>query len=267
MQYFHRQTLLITMAKIKLNKRSKHIMKSDKKPILKSFSILLERLDPTLIRQYVKENNNITHNLDVHIHGDKMKIRNVCYTAINNSFNLRLKLSSDRLDVIEDISSNDDPDQNPLKNKPIRNLRQILNNISPSDVDIKANCMNAVSKKNVSYKMTEDAWRLCKNKHKRSAFEIKLNDVVMAKVKGYSAWPALVLEFTEKSRAKVQFFGAREYEKFGFVNLNEITRFSESDEVIRLLLKRASRDTVKFRTAVLEAETVCGVPRHLSIVS
>lgn len=42
------------------------------------------------------------------------------------------------------------------------------------------------------------AWRVCKREHKQNGHEIAVNDVVMAKVRTYSPWPAIVLEFVNK---------------------------------------------------------------------
>ncbi|XP_055308353.1 uncharacterized protein LOC129572412 [Sitodiplosis mosellana] len=258
------------MAKAKIAKRSKLILKSDKTSKLKSFSIILERLDPAKIKQYVRGNDDITHNLDIHIHRNEMRIHNVRSTAIDNSFNVHLKLSSEGLVVVQDISINDIEDRNPLEDKPTRNLRPKSNKaniIDDNSISKKKTCSKLVrSQSKTIYKMTEDAWRLCKNNHKRNGSKICVNDIVMAKLKGYPAWPAVVIELMN-SRVKVEFFGAEPHEKVGFVSLNEITRFSESEEVIRLLLGRESRDTPKFRKSVEEAELVCGMPRFLSIVS
>lgn len=60
----------------------------------------------------------------------------------------------------------------------------------------------------------------------------------MAKLKGHPAWPCVVLEYISKTRVKVEFFGANQTEKFGFVNIAEIIPIEDSVDVISLTLKR-----------------------------
>lgn len=86
----------------------------------------------------------------------------------------------------------------------------------------------------------------------------------MAKLKGHPAWPANVLEYISKNRVKVAFFGAEACEKFGFVNIAEITLFRNSADVTRLTLLR---NIPKFKKAVKEALIVCDVPLLVSLVN
>lgn len=103
--------------------------------------------------------------------------------------------------------------------------------------------------------MVEEAWRQCKLEPKD---DIRPNDVVMAKLKGHPAWSAVVLEYKTKNSVKVEFFGAQEHEKFGFVNVGEITLFRNSSDVILLLLRR---NIPNFKKGILQAENFRGVPQ------
>lgn len=113
-------------------------------------------------------------------------------------------------------------------------------------------------------KTVQRAWLNCKSSHKKDKQKIRASDVVLAKVRGHSAWPAIIVEVISSSRVKVQFFGADAHEKFGFVGLNEITLFKNSIDVLLLLLKKNIK---KFRKAVKEAELVCGIPEECSLLN
>lgn len=87
-------------------------------------------------------------------------------------------------------------------------------------------------------KTVNSAWLRCKNSHKNKKQKLSVKDVVLAKLRGHSAWPAIIIEMPSKNMAKVQFFGAQVHEKFGFVIINEITLFKDSIVVILMLLKK-----------------------------
>lgn len=224
---------------------------------MKNCSVKLKRLSVETLQRYLSYGTDITHNIDVIIHDNEMKIGNCVLKSINCNFCVELKISSDQVTVVDPRGSFSDQ-------AVCRNLRTRLNVLNS-----KSNYSSKKSKLTVAtcqskpiHKIADDAWRKCKKKHKQNGHQISINDIVMAKLRGYSAWPAIVVDFVNKKRAKVEFFGVDQNEKFGFVNLTEITRFNDSAEVILLLLKR---NIPKFKKSVLETELFCEIPSSLSL--
>lgn len=99
------------------------------------------------------------------------------------------------------------------------------------------------------------AWQKCK-RDQRDKYLFNIDDVVMAKLRGHPAWPATVKEIINKNKVKVEFFGAHENEKYGFINITEIIPFVETHDVIVMTLKK---NNFQFNKAVREAEFGCGV--------
>lgn len=226
-----------------------------KPSLIKDCSVKLQRLSTETLRRYLNDNEkDITHNIHVNIRDNEMKIGNKILTSINSTFFVKLKVSSDQVIVVDSSKS--------IPNRIVtRNLRKRVNALdSISDASPKLTVAPCRSKP--IYKLADLAWRKCKSNHKQNGHKISVNDVIMTKVRSYSPWPAIVLEFVNKKRIKVEFFGVDQNEKFGFIDLVEITRFSDSAEVIFLLLKR---NICKFKKAVLEAELFCGIPNSVSL--
>lgn len=110
-------------------------------------------------------------------------------------------------------------------------------------------------------KHINDAWKSCKKNFLDSKQSVKANDIVMAKMKTYSAWPAQVLTFaTNKKRASVHFFGTN---NSGSVDAIEIIPFEQCHDVIKLLLLRKMGS---FHKGVFEIETILGVPPEMSLL-
>lgn len=106
-----------------------------------------------------------------------------------------------------------------------------------------------------------DAWRSCKKKFLDTKQSIQVNDIVMAKMKTYSAWPARLLAFTQNNkRASVHFFGTN---NTGHVDVIEIVPFHHCHDVITLLLLRKLGD---FHKGITEIETILKVPDDLSLL-
>lgn len=103
---------------------------------------------------------------------------------------------------------------------------------------------------------------MCKSTHKLDGLSIRINDIVMAKLRGHPAWPSMVIAFTHKSIVKVLFFGANENERFGFVSKSEIILFKNAAQLIELSLKR---NFPQFCKEIHEAEIICSVPSCASI--
>lgn len=226
---------------------------------LKDCKVNLNRLSNSTMNRLLNS-EHIVHQMDAKIHGDTMRLgKSIIKSSKSMSFNIELKVCSNGVTIIpkkrcEELTS---PEIS------VRFLRP-RDNVSKSIV-----CNSTSTQKPVSTivkfqtksinKLIDDAWLSCKKEHKQI---IVPNNIVMAKVRGFQPWPAIVLENTNKRAIKVEFFGADENEKFGFVSLNEITLFENSANVIRLVLKK---NVQKYRKAVQEAEIICGIPSHASI--
>lgn len=163
--------------------------------------------------------------------------------------NLRSRLNKHTA-IVETNSSTEPAHE---QTRDIHNLRSRLETL------VKSNNTKTVAKPKSKHIFIDKAWRLCK---KQEGSKICINDIVMAKLRGYTAWPAIVIEFMNKSTVKVQFFGVSESEKIGFITFKEITQFSNSEQVILAILERKCP---KFKKAIQEAEFVSGTPSYASI--
>lgn len=191
---------------------------------------------------------SITCNLNMRIHRNVMMFNNRQQFSKNNQFYVELRSSVNELFVVGEF----DPCTT-------RNLRPKpeLKSMKPKKP---LTSMTKYSKPLAT--LINTAWKKCKSKQIESSHKISIDDIVMAKVSGYSAWPAIILEFVNKNRAKVEFFGTEPHEKFGLVDVKEITLFENSADVIIPLLKRNARN---FKKATKEAEISCGVPELHSL--
>lgn len=113
----------------------------------------------------------------------------------------------------------------------------------------------------MALKSVGSAWIQCKRSHKNNKQNVKVRDLVVAKLKGHSVWPSIILEMLPNKKAKVEFLGAEQHERFGFVNISEITLFKDSIDVILIQLKKK---LPKFKKAVKEAEIYCGISEKYS---
>lgn len=163
--------------------------------------------------------------------------------SINNDFNVHLKLLSEG-----DLNENspidfETHDQAPTKSCEIQAYEPAAR-LTPANVDV--------------------AWMQCKHIRDYNNQQINENDVVLAKIRGHSAWPAIVLKLLPKKRAKVEFFGAEPHEKFGILSLNEIVLFKNSIGVLLIQLRKKIH---KYIRAVREAEGACGIPHSSSVLN
>lgn len=105
------------------------------------------------------------------------------------------------------------------------------------------------------------AWRSCKKQKKENNTILKENQIVLAKMKGYPAWPARILSFTKnKKSSTVYFYGSH---NSGRVNESELVKFEDAYEVIRLLLLRSTLH--QFTKGILEVEREMNIPDESSI--
>lgn len=239
------------------NKKSKAIQK---KRSVTDCHVKLKRLDRETIERYLNR-NPITHNNRAKICHNKIEIEKTNVASKNNTFNVVVKLSADEL-MIKD--SNMIPDQ-VISGRILRpkllaatSLKTISKPNHKSDGTV-----GKLQTKSIA-KMVDQAWRKCKTDSRFHKYVVHVDDIVMAKLKGHTPWPAIVIEIMSKARAKVQFFGVQETEKFGFVNIAEIAPFTSSIDVIQL---NSKRNISQFNKAVQEALLVCDVPSFNSMLS
>lgn len=234
-----------------------------KKPLLRGLSIKLKRLSFDTIQHHLRGVNH--HKICVSIHGNEMKIGNSTFKSMHNTFNVRLKVTSTEVTVL-----NTSPPRG-LRPEPIVSSTPIARNLRPRlkiDSNVNLAIVNVVPKSivhkpSISNRNISNAWRMCKDSQDKNEF--CLNDIVMAKVRGFSPWPGKVVEIV-KNRMKIEFYGANVSEKFGFVNRDELAFFKNCVDLIQIILERNPLKEHKFRKGVKEAEIDCGVPEILSIV-
>lgn len=239
------------MAKVKRGARSKKGVLFLKKQPMKECTVRLKRLSNGTIKRLLNS-KHITQNFDVAIHRDVLRIEETTIISKNLSFDIELKVSSKGIVIVK-------PPQRPF--------------LRPRAIVVKTHGCNLASKQKPDstiakshpkpiQTLIDNAWLICKNEHKKKQHKVGVSDIVMAKVRGFQAWPAIVMECTGRKGIKVEFFGADDNEKFGFVSLNEITLFESSAHVVRLILQR---NIQKYSKAVHEAEIICGIPSYASL--
>lgn len=168
--------------------------------------------------------------------------------------NIRDRKSISPIDIVDE----------PVQSRILRNRQAVPISLSKNlKMNRKSGLIVAVTQSKSISKMVDEAWKKCKSNSIRERENIRPGDIVMAKLKGHPAWPSIVVEYINKSRVKVEFFGANQWEKFGFVNIAEVTPFAKSIDVVRLTLKK---NILHFSKAVAEAERICGVPSVNSII-
>lgn len=108
------------------------------------------------------------------------------------------------------------------------------------------------------YSMTESFKKAAKHS-KLSKKEFQIGDFVLARMKGYSPWPAKVISFTkDRKSANCYFFGS---DNNGSVKTDQIIPFQDGFDTIRLLKMFNLKD---FEKGVREIEYINKIPAHLS---
>lgn len=88
---------------------------------------------------------------------------------------------------------------------------------------------------------------------------ICVGELVMAKMKTYSAWPATIENIAKNGkRANVHFFGSNDK---GAVDVSEVVPFDQCHDIIRLLLLRKINT---FHKAVREIELILNISPEMS---
>lgn len=105
-----------------------------------------------------------------------------------------------------------------------------------------------------------DEWNQCRKKYKETKNILEIGLIIMAQMRGYSAWPSRIISINKK-RAKVFFYGTS---NTGGVDVANIVPMEHCAEVIRLLLIRR---TAAFAKGVREAEIYLGIPDEISVLN
>lgn len=212
---------------VKEKKTPIKIKKLKKQYNIKEFSIKLNRMDPSLVK------NHRHHSIEVSIQKNVLNIgtkKLLLSKGTAQSINIGLNLKSSNIVTYCTLN---EIKQSMAINVPLKTTVKSLNQL----IDIE--------------------WRSTKYANRD---EIQLNQIVLAKMRGYSPWPGSVQGFTKnKKRAHLYFFGTN---NTGSVDVAEIVHFEKSIEVVRLLLLRPLNGFLK---AVLEAERILGIDERLSI--
>lgn len=92
--------------------------------------------------------------------------------------------------------------------------------------------------------------------------QLKIGDMILAKMRGYSPWPARVSEFTASKKNIVCFFFGTQ--NTGSVGVNNVIPFANASEIVRLI---CLKNVNGFTKGVREIEIECGVPDALSCLN
>lgn len=215
----------------------KRVKISQNKIPLKDCRVKLKRLSRETIERHLKINQTtkLTFNIAGIIKDGMLKIDETTIESNNMVFNVCLKVGADGFSVSSQSS--------------LPQMKTLKQNQKP-------NLTVAMLQPKVYTKLIDESWR--KSKLNRKG-QFRVNDIIMAKLRGHPAWPATIVEFVNKNKTKVLFFGANANEKYGFVSVGDIVRFDECFDVIRFTLKRDFANKVKFVKGIKEAELISGV--------
>lgn len=136
---------------------------------------------------------------------------------VNNDMNIRLRLTSARNDL--DLAEPTADRTCYTRSRTHTRTRTCRSNSKDSPTSMAVQFYKPASAKTI--KTVDTAWLQCK-KNKQS---VKVRDLVMAKLTGHPAWPAIILEFLPNNKAKVEFLGVESHERYGFVSLIQIVLF------------------------------------------
>lgn len=236
----------------------------EKKRLIKDVRVNLKRLS----RRTIDRNLNpsiITYDITAKISKNLMKLNETTIKATDNTFNIDIKMNAERIFFEPSVVVVKKPVSNRILRPratiaPIPLSKKLKN-------DSKSGLIVAKPQSKPTYKMVDDAWRQCKSDSNQAGNTVRINDIVMAKVKGYAPWPATTIEFINKTKVLVKFFGADIKEEFGYVNIAEITPFMSSMNLIRTILVNMKKDILKFTKGVQEAELIYGVPSYASTIN
>lgn len=213
--------------------------------------IRLERLSKMEYELYCDSHTIVTKSFDIKLKGNTAKINEKKHHSSNKTFAFELKRHRNEMVLEFNVQ--------PMRKITSRCVKKV-ETILPQKKE-KTNQTTSKPAKSLNV-MINDAWKKCKTEFKSSGLLIEQSTVAMAKMSGYSAWPARIDDFTKNGkRARVFFFGSN---NIGSVDISEIVPFEFCREVIRLLLRRK---VGPFHRSVLEIERILGIPSELSLTT
>lgn len=159
--------------------------------LTRDLRVNLKRLSRRTIDRYLNP-SIITYDITAKISKHVMKLNETTIKATENTFNIDIKINAERISIKPTTM---------IENKPMSNRilrpRAAIAPISLSKKlknDRKSGLIIAKPQSKPIYKMVEEAWRQCKSDSNHDGITIRINDIVMAKVKGHPAWPARVVQ-------------------------------------------------------------------------
>lgn len=210
--------------------------------------VKLKRLTKTEIDYYSNPKIVITKSFDIKIRGNNAEVNNIPIHSSNKAYTIELK--SHGADLILENSGNQ---------RKILMRKATVPKLTVAIIP-KVRQTNKPTVKSLNETINE-AWKKCKAEFKLLGESIDRKNFVMAKMSGYSAWPARIDDFTKNGkRAHVFFYGSN---NTGSADISEIVPFGQCYDVIRLLLLRKC---AQFRRSIIDIELSLNVPDELSLL-
>lgn len=213
---------------------------------------------------YVKltRQNLVTHNISAKVQRNKMEIGGKTIVSKDNVFDIDVKISNAGISITQSKIGTDRAVGSLPPRRILRSQFQATG-LTDQNIDLQPHRNLTVAKTCFKPKLVEKAWQQCKAN--RENYSVRINDFVMAKLRGHLAWPAKIIEIlNEKKQVKVQFYGVASHEMFGFIYITEIVPFKDAADVISLTLEK---NNAKFMKGVKEAEIHCGIPLSASLLN
>lgn len=215
--------------------------KKHRRFIMKECTVKLNRMTDSFISHWLNEPN--TYTIDIQIKNHRLVANNVEIPSTSASpsiFDIGIQIKHGNMMV--------------SKSKSIAAEESIR--------PVKATTTSEKQMVKTLVQLANDSWKEILRKNKQSKIVFKANDIVMAKMRGYSPWPSKIISFTKNlKRAEVYFYGTHNK---GTVDVNEIAPFENSYRTIRLQLLRV---LTCFKKGILEVELEMNIPIELSITN
>lgn len=250
--------------------------KSDKKKAIdklnmrsiekRNVTVKLTRMSEMEYKHYSKSSKIIVKNFDMKISGGKMTIDGKEHRSNGRTFNLKLEERNSQISIdfdrtslkkITPVEAKQDAQPNAGALKCVQFVRPIPKK-STNRITTLSKCVVKTLTETIN-----DAWKMCKmdTATVTANIPISVGDLVMARMKTYSAWPARVDGFSKNGkRANVHFFGSN---NSGAVEISEIVPFCQCRNVIKLLLLRKLSI---FHKGIREIETLMGICSEMSLL-
>lgn len=209
----------------------------------KECTVKLDRMSESFIRSWLKPN---THGNNIKIRSDQLKTNNAVIASASPS--------------VSDIGI-----QTKKGNMFIAETKPIVAEKAVSSVKTNTPVQQSKSDKHIVktlIQLVNESWKEIVRQKKQSKIILKENDIIMAKMKGYSPWPGKIVSFSKnRKRAEVYFYGSHNK---GSVDVNDMVLFEDSHKVIRFQLLRVLSE---FKKGILEVEYEMNVPNESSITN